>query len=229
MEGSRQISLETLEYSFSDTVCFPSLYNTFVNVSQRGFTNTPVPLYSLLWWWSMAVWKDTPSMTSVKYISQALFSSNSNLGYSGFALWLEQVLHSPEIAIAHLSRGLRSSYQRERASFKFLSLQYAWQSWCPLNIEVWGALVLFCLQAQRQTQRTCKLPSNILSQDGYLPALADSPTSADPHCLQIILLSMFTPVWPGNSLLLKEDGWRQRLSRVWLLAKSLKVHQVTTE
>lgn len=79
-------------------------------------------------------------MTSAKYISQSLFSSNSNPGYSGFALWRDRALRSPEIAIAHLSQGLRSSYHGERGSFEFLSLQYAWQSWCPLNIEVWGAL-----------------------------------------------------------------------------------------
>lgn len=59
----------------------------------------------------MALWtKDTPSMTSAKYISQSLFSSNSNPGYSGFALWRDRALRSPEIAIAHLSQGLRSSY-----------------------------------------------------------------------------------------------------------------------
>lgn len=89
----------------------------------------------------MALWtKDTPSMTSAKYISQSFFSSNSNPGYSGFALWRDWALRSPEIAIAHLSQGLRSSYHGERGSFEFLSLQYAWQSWCPVNIEVWGTL-----------------------------------------------------------------------------------------
>lgn len=79
-------------------------------------------------------------MTSAKYISQSFFSSNSNPGYSGFALWRDRALRSPEIAIAHLSQGLRSSYHGERGSFEFLSLQYAWQSWCPVNIEVWGTL-----------------------------------------------------------------------------------------
>lgn len=75
-------------------------------------------------------------MTSAKCIRQSLFSSNSNPGYSGFALWRDRALRSPEIAIAHLSQGLRSSCHRKRGSFEFLSLQYA----CTVNIEVWGAL-----------------------------------------------------------------------------------------
>lgn len=128
----------------------------------------------------MASWtKGTPSMTSAKYISQSLFSSNSNPGYSGFALWRDRALRSPEIAIAHLSQGLRSSYHGKRGSFEFLSLQYAWRSWCTVNIEVWGALgVALPPQALWQAQRTCNLPSNILSHDFYLPATADSRTSA---------------------------------------------------
>jgi len=67
--------------------------------------------------------KDAPSMTSAKYISRAFFSSNSNPSYSGFALWRDRALRSPEIAIAHLSQGLRSSYHRQRGSFEFLSPQ----------------------------------------------------------------------------------------------------------
>lgn len=153
----------------------------------------------------MALWtKGTPSMTSAKYISQAFFSSNSNPGYSGFALWRDRALRSPEIAIAHLSQGLRSSYHGERGSFEFLSLQYAWQSWCPLNIEVWGVLGVVLPQAQWQPQRTCKLPSNILSHDFYLPAMADSLTSADFHLVEIMssqmcflssILIAFNMVW----------------------------------
>ena len=54
-----------------------------------------------------------------------LFSSNSNPGYSGFALWRDTALHSPEIAVAHLSQGLRSSYHRgggAGGSFGFFGL-----------------------------------------------------------------------------------------------------------
>lgn len=39
--------------------------------------------------------------------------------------------------------------------------------------------MLFCPQAPRQAQRSCKLPSNISSDDFYPPAQADSSASAD--------------------------------------------------
>lgn len=59
------------------------------------------------------------------------------LAIQGFALWRDRALRSPEIAIAHLSQGLRSSsYHRKRGSFEFLSLQCGWRSWCVVNIEV---------------------------------------------------------------------------------------------
>lgn len=143
---------------------FSARWHTSVNLSQKdsqihGSFCTVSPR-----WRSMAPWtKGTPSMTSAKYISQSLFSSNSNPGYSGFALWRDRALGSPEIAIAHLSQGLRSSYHGERASFKFPSFQYAWQSRCTVNIEVWGALgVALPPLAPWQAQRTCNSPIKYL-------------------------------------------------------------------
>lgn len=137
-------------------------------------------------------------MTTAKYISQAFFSSNSNPSYSGFALWRDQVLHSPEIAIAHLSQGLRSPYHWQRGSFEFLSFQYAWQSRFPLLILKFGER-LCCLAptAPRRGSRHKELvTSHQKSYHMTLSANNGSPTSADHHLLQIIILPvcLFFPV-----------------------------------
>lgn len=109
-------------------------------------------------------------MTSAKYISQSLFSSNSNPGYSGFALWRDRALRSPEIAIAHLSQGLRSSYhgrEREReVHLNFCLFNMPGNHDARLILKFGERLVLLSpLRAPWQAQRTCNLPSNILSHD----------------------------------------------------------------
>ena len=107
-------------------------------------------------------------MTSAKYISQSLFSSNSNPGYSGFALWRDRALRSPEIAIAHLSQGLRSSYHgREReVHLNFCLFNMPGNHDARLILKFGERLVLLSpLRALWQAQRTCNLPSNILSHD----------------------------------------------------------------
>lgn len=120
-------------------------------------------------------------MTSAKYISQSFFSSNSNPGYSGFALWQKRALRSPEIAIAHLSQGLRSYYHGERASFEFLSPQYARHSWCPVCIGVWGVLGVVLPQGPWHAKRspstsytTSEIPKSV-ERSNYItifPAIA---------------------------------------------------------
>lgn len=156
----------------------------------------------------MAPWtKGTPSMTSAKYISQSLFSSNSNPGYSGFALWRDRALGSPEIAIAHLSQGLRSSYHGERASFKFPSFQYAWQSRCTVNIEVWGALgVALPPLAPWQPQRTCNSPIKYLitwllsASNGRQSHLGCSAPPSSPKYVYTMLTLKHSPAFLSRFL-----------------------------
>lgn len=51
--------------------------------------------------------KDTPSMTSREYISPVPFQVIPALAIQGLPCGKDPALHSPEIAIAHPSQGLR--------------------------------------------------------------------------------------------------------------------------
>lgn len=141
--------------------------------------------------------KDTPSMTSGVHQPGLLFKSFQP------RLFRVRPVARPSSSVSRNSRsssftGTQVVLSQGEGLISISVSSICLQSWCPLNIEVRGVLVLFRPRALWQTQRTCTLPSNILSQDCYLPAPGGSPTSAHHHPPPL-----FTLLWPHYGPTLK--------------------------
>ena len=143
--------------------------------------------------WALGT-KDTPSMTSAEYISQYFFSSNSRPGYSGFALWRDRALHSPEIAIAHLSQGLRSeSYQREGVHLNFCLFNMPGNHDARLMLRFWERLVLssprvLCMQQEHGTCHQTSYHVTLTANNGrHLHFSISPPCSVGAHLLRLFV------------------------------------------